>query len=71
VSREVEPLLTIDEVAEYFGLNRKTIGRYVQRGELEGRLIGRRWRFSPDAVRRFFDNAPSQWDLQERRRDEP
>lgn len=65
----MEPLLTVIEAAEFLRMSRKTVIAYVERGELEGRLIGGRWRFSPAALRRFFDAAPSQWSLREVRED--
>ena len=41
-----ERLLTIDEVAGYLRLNRYTVYRMAERGELPGAKIARRWRFT-------------------------
>jgi len=53
--------LTLQEVAELLRLHPRTVRQYVHRGELVGRLIGRRWRFRQEDVDKFFDAAPSQW----------
>jgi excisionase family DNA binding protein len=38
-------LLTLREAAEVLRLSRRTVREYVQRGEIEGRIIGGRWTF--------------------------
>ncbi|PYT61525.1 MAG: hypothetical protein DMG35_09150 [Acidobacteria bacterium] len=38
-------LLTLREAAEVLRLNPRTVRECVQRGEIEGRIIGGRWRF--------------------------
>ena len=42
--------LSVEEVAERFGLNTTTVYRLVQRGELPGFKIGGQWRFSPEML---------------------
>jgi hypothetical protein len=44
-------------------LNPRTVREYVSRGELEGRIIGRRWRFRSVDLDAFYENAPSEWDF--------
>jgi excisionase family DNA binding protein len=39
-------LLTLREAADVLRLSSRTVRDYVQRGEIEGRIIGGRWRFS-------------------------
>jgi excisionase family DNA binding protein len=56
-------LLTLREAAEVLRLNPRTVREYVSRGELEGRIIGGRWRFRRADLDAFFENAPSQWDF--------
>ena len=53
-----EPLLTLDEAAEVLRLHRRTVADYARRGELDGRLIGGRWRFRRAALDAFYDKAP-------------
>lgn len=45
-----DKLLNIDEVASYLRLNRYTIYRMAERGELPGCKVARRWRFKEEAV---------------------
>ena len=49
-----DKLLTLEEVAEYLRLNRFTVYRMAERGELPGAKIARRWRFKEDDIRRWF-----------------
>jgi len=57
------PLLTLKQAAAFLRLHPRTVVGYVERGELKGRLIGRRWRFRQDELERFVDTAPSHWDF--------
>ena len=55
-------VMTIDDVARYLRLGRRTIYRLAQLGELPGRKIANRWRFHIDEIEawlRSFDEASS------------
>lgn len=41
-------LLTAKEVGERLGLHERTVSRMAAEGRLEGRKVGRGWRFDPD-----------------------
>ena len=56
-------LLTLREAAEVLRLSPRTVRDYVQRGEIEGRIIGGRWRFRRADLDAFFENAPCNWDF--------
>jgi len=56
-------LLTLREAAEVLRLNPRTVREYVKRGEIEGRIIGGRWRFRRADLDAFFANAPRNWDF--------
>ncbi len=56
-------LLTLREAAEVLRLNPRTVREYVSRGEIEGRIIGGRWRFRRADLDAFFANAPREWDF--------
>jgi excisionase family DNA binding protein len=56
-------LLTLREAAEVLRLNPRTVREYIQRGEIEGRIIGGRWRFRRADLDAFFENAPREWDF--------
>lgn len=58
-----EHLLTLREAAEVLRLSTRTVREYVQRGEIEGRIIGRRWRFRRADLDAFFEDAPRSWDF--------
>lgn len=58
-----ERLLTLREAAEVLRLSPRTVREYVQRGEIEGRIIGKRWRFRRADLDAFFANAPRNWDF--------
>ncbi|MGD0907618.1 MAG: helix-turn-helix domain-containing protein [Candidatus Acidiferrales bacterium] len=56
-------LLTLKEAAEVLRLSPRTVRGYLQSGEIEGRLIGGRWRFRRADLDAFFANVPSSWDF--------
>ena len=56
-------LLTLREAATVLRLNPRTLREYVRSGELQGRLIGGRWRFRRADLDAFFENAPRSWDF--------
>jgi len=58
-----ERLLTLREAAEVLRLHPRTVREYLRRGELEGRVIGGRWRFRRKGLDAFYENAPRQWDF--------
>jgi len=49
-----DKLLNIDEVAGYLRLNRYTVYRMAERGELPGAKIARRWRFEARDIQRWL-----------------
>ena len=55
--------LTLAEAAAVLRLHPRTVREYVRRGELQGRLIGRRWRFRREDLDAFFEAAPGQWEF--------
>lgn len=56
-------LLTLRETADVLRLSTRTVREYVHRGEIEGRVIGGRWRFRRADLDAFFENAPRNWDF--------
>jgi excisionase family DNA binding protein len=61
-----EKLLTLREAAEVLRLSTRTIREYIKRGEIRGKLIGKRWRFRRADLDAFFEDAPSNWDFEGR-----
>ena len=56
-------LLTLREAAEVLRMSPRTVREYVRRGDIEGRIIGNRWRFRRADLDAFFENAPRNWDF--------
>ena len=56
-------MLTLREAADVLRLSTRTVREYLQRGEIEGRIIGGRWRFRRADLDAFFANAPRSWDF--------
>ena len=54
-------LLTLREAADVLRLSTRTLREYVSRGEIEGRIIGGRWRFRRADLDAFFAAAPRNW----------
>jgi excisionase family DNA binding protein len=61
--KPLEQILTLTEAADLLRLHPRTVREYVRRGELQGRLLGRRWRFRRKDLDAFFDSARSQWEF--------
>jgi hypothetical protein len=58
-----EKLLTLKEAAGILRMNPRTLRGYVLRQEIEGRIIGGRWRFRQIDLDRFYEGAPRSWDF--------
>ena len=56
-------LLTLRDAAEVLRLSARTVREYVKRGEIKGKIIGKRWRFRRADLDAFFENAPFEWDF--------
>jgi excisionase family DNA binding protein len=56
-------LLTLREAADVLRLNPRTLREYLKRGEIQGRIIGRSWRFRRTDLDTFVENAPRTWDF--------
>jgi excisionase family DNA binding protein len=56
-------LFTLREAADVLRLSTRTVRDYVSRGEIEGRIIGGRWRFRRADLDAFFADAPRDWDF--------
>ena len=50
-AHELEPLWTVEEVAEYLRLEPNTVRAMARRGELPAIKLGRRWRFHNSAIK--------------------
>jgi len=50
----MKEIMTPHEGAEYLNLNVRTIYRLAKNGKLPGDKVGRRWRFSKDALDKWL-----------------
>jgi excisionase family DNA binding protein len=57
-----DQFLTLREAAQVLKLHPRTLRQYLRRGQIEGRLIGGRWRFRRANLDRFYDDSPTSWD---------
>lgn len=64
-----ERFLTLTEAAEVLRLSTRTVRNYLKRGEIRGKIIGKRWKFKRADLDAFFENAPSDWDFVRKRSD--
>ena len=51
----IDTLYTVESLAEELQVQRDSVYRYVKQGRLKGTMIGRRWRFSEENVRKFLN----------------
>jgi excisionase family DNA binding protein len=58
-----EKLLTLREAAAVLRMNPRTLRAYLRRGEIEGRIIGGKWRFRQIDLDRFYEDEPRSWDF--------
>lgn len=49
-----DPLWSAEKVAQYFGVDKQTIRRYMEDG-LDGKKINNRWKFRQSAVYAYRD----------------
>jgi excisionase family DNA binding protein len=52
---EMDPVLTIDELAEYLKIAKSVLCKLAQEGRLPGQKIGKRWRFRKQAIDQWLD----------------
>ena len=58
-----EKLLTLREAAAVLRMNPRTLRAYLRRREIEGRVIGGKYRFRRIDLDRFYEDAPRNWDF--------
>ena len=58
-----EKLLTLREAAGILRMNPRTLRAYLRRREIEGRVIGGKYRFRRIDLDRFYEDVPRNWDF--------
>lgn len=46
----LEPWLSVEGIAQYLGVSKETIYRWLERGSMPSHRIGRLWKFKPSEV---------------------
>jgi excisionase family DNA binding protein len=59
---ELQPLYTVNTLAEYMGVSRDLIYRLVASGQLKPGRVGNRLRFHPDEVERYIARNTAQYE---------
>lgn len=49
-------IMTVDEVAEYLKVSKKSIYRLVKSGELPAKKVLNKWRFSRDRIKEWIES---------------
>jgi len=52
----MKEILDLKQVAEYLGLNKRTVYNLVRKGEIPGTKIGRQWRVKKESLDDLFRN---------------
>jgi excisionase family DNA binding protein len=52
---EINPCFTIEDVASRLSVDRKTVVRMIERGEIIGFKVGRVWRIRPENLERWIE----------------
>ena len=47
-------MMSIRELAKFFGVSEKTVRRWIESGQLEAHQLGRQWRIAPEEIERFL-----------------
>jgi excisionase family DNA binding protein len=58
-----ERLLTLREAATVLRMSPRTLRAYLRRAEIEGRVIGGKWRLRRIDLDHFYEDAPRSWDF--------
>jgi excisionase family DNA binding protein len=51
-----EQMMDTDQVAHYLKLNRRTVLKMAERGELPGVKVGKQWRYRRSDIDRYLDD---------------
>jgi len=57
VNERNDEIMTVEEVAEYLKIKRRTVCDLAQKGLVPGVKIGRQWRFKKEAINKIFEQG--------------
>lgn len=55
----LDPVLTLEELALYLKIPKSTLYKLVQEGRIPGQKLGKQWRFGKSAIDRWLDSERS------------
>jgi excisionase family DNA binding protein len=55
MTKEYDPILTVDELSEYLSMHPLTVRRLARDGEIPAAKIGRQWRIKKDLLDRWIE----------------
>ena len=56
---QTHDVLTIEQAAEYLQISQSTLYKEAQKGKIPCQKIGRRWRFSRQALEKWLEKFPA------------
>ena len=62
MAENTEMVLTIVELAEYLKIPKSTLYKLAQEGKIPGQKVGRHWRFRREAIDRWLEQGPMEYD---------
>lgn len=54
---DLEPWLSVEGIAEYLGVSKETIYRWLERKKIPAHRIGKLWKFKPSEVDQWIKNG--------------
>ncbi len=59
MSKDLNNILTIEELASYLKISKSSLYKLAQAGKLPGQKIGKHWRFKKDIIDSWFEDSNS------------
>ena len=56
-SESTQEVMTINQAAEFLQISRAALYRLIADGEIKGKRVGQRWRFSKKALLKWIENG--------------
>jgi excisionase family DNA binding protein len=53
----IEPWFSVEEIARHLGVSKETIYRWLEKGKIPSRRIGKLWKFKPSKVDQWVDSG--------------
>ena len=53
----LEPWLSVEEIAEYLGVSKETIYRALEKSKIPAHKVGKLWKFKPSEVDQWVING--------------